>query len=89
MTHITTEVSEAVLARLAYNIGVEDISMLGGEEINGPQCWMVFLNGKQTSKKRTQEKVGGKSQNESVGKSLINVQNNVNFEGSLRDHSLR
>lgn len=46
MTHITTEVEEGPIVRLAYNIGVEDISLLGGDEINGPQVYMVFLNGK-------------------------------------------
>lgn len=45
MTHITTEVEEGPIIRLAYNVGVEDISLLGGDEINGPQVYMVFLNG--------------------------------------------
>jgi DNA-directed RNA polymerase III subunit RPC2 len=46
MTHITTEVEEAPIIRLAFNIGVEDVSLLGGEEINSSQVYMVFLNGK-------------------------------------------
>lgn len=46
MTHITTEVEEGPIIRLAYNVGVEDISLLGGDEINGPHVYMVFLNGK-------------------------------------------
>ncbi|KAE8752263.1 hypothetical protein FOCC_FOCC001056 [Frankliniella occidentalis] len=45
MTHITTEVEEGPIVRLAYNVGVEDVSLLGGDEINGPQVYMVFLNG--------------------------------------------
>jgi DNA-directed RNA polymerase III subunit RPC2 len=46
MTHITTEVEEAPIVRLAFNIGVEDVNLLGGEEINSSQVYMVFLNGK-------------------------------------------
>lgn len=45
MTHITTEVEEAPIIRLAFNIGVEDVNLLGGEEINSPKVYMVFLNG--------------------------------------------
>jgi DNA-directed RNA polymerase beta subunit len=46
MTHITTEVEEAPIIRLAFNVGVEDVNLLGGEEINSLQVYMVFLNGK-------------------------------------------
>jgi hypothetical protein len=46
MTHITTEVEEAPIIRLAFNIGVEDVNLLGGEEINSSQVYLVFLNGK-------------------------------------------
>lgn len=46
MTHITTECSEVPIARLARNAGVEDVRLLGGEEINHPAVYMVFLNGK-------------------------------------------
>lgn len=45
MTHITTECSEAPIARLATNAGVEDVRVLGGEQINHPAVYMVFLNG--------------------------------------------
>nr|CAD7589432.1 unnamed protein product [Timema genevievae] len=45
MTHITTEVEEAPIIRLAFNVGIEDINLLGGEEINSLQVYMVFLNG--------------------------------------------
>ncbi|PSN44875.1 DNA-directed RNA polymerase III subunit RPC2 [Blattella germanica] len=45
MTHITTEVEEAPIVRLAFNVGVEDVNLLGGEEINSSQVYMVFLNG--------------------------------------------
>jgi DNA-directed RNA polymerase III subunit RPC2 len=46
MTHITTECSEDPIAKLACNAGVEDVRLLGGEEINHPAVYMVFLNGK-------------------------------------------
>lgn len=45
MTHITTEVKEPAIAQLAYNAGVEDIALLGGEEIACPDNYLVFLNG--------------------------------------------
>lgn len=45
MTHITTEVDEAPVIRLAFNSGVEDIRLLGGETINNPKVFMVFING--------------------------------------------
>ncbi|KAL9707590.1 hypothetical protein quinque_011108 [Culex quinquefasciatus] len=45
MTHITTEVDEEPVIRLAYNSGVEDIRLLGGETINNPKVFMVFING--------------------------------------------
>lgn len=45
MTHITTEVDEAPVIRTAFNSGVEDIRILGGEPINNPKVFMVFING--------------------------------------------
>lgn len=45
MTHITTEVDKIPVIRLAYNSGVEDIRLLGGESINNEKVMMVFLNG--------------------------------------------
>lgn len=45
MTHITTEVEEKPIVRLAFNLGVENINILGGEEINHKDAYMVFLNG--------------------------------------------
>lgn len=45
MTHITTEVDKVPVMRLAYNSGVEDIRLLGGEAINNPKVMMVFING--------------------------------------------
>jgi DNA-directed RNA polymerase III subunit RPC2 len=45
MTHITTEVDEAPIARLAFNCGVEDIHLLSGEEVSDKRIFTVFLNG--------------------------------------------
>ncbi|XP_051174312.1 DNA-directed RNA polymerase III subunit RPC2 [Leptopilina boulardi] len=45
MTHITTEVEEEPLARIAFHLGVQDPGMLGGEEIHQDGVYMVSLNG--------------------------------------------
>lgn len=45
MTHITTDSNEASLSRLAYNMGVEDLHFLSGEELQSPLTRIVFLNG--------------------------------------------
>lgn len=45
MTHVTTEVDEEPVIRLAYNSGVEDIRFLPGETINHPKAYTVFING--------------------------------------------
>lgn len=46
MTHITTEVDEYPLIRLANNTGMQDINTVGGEYINSPDVFLIFLNGK-------------------------------------------
>lgn len=45
MTHITTETDETPVIRLAFNSGVEDIRLLGGDIINHKGVFVVFLNG--------------------------------------------
>uniref|UniRef100_A0A336KW81 DNA-directed RNA polymerase subunit beta n=1 Tax=Culicoides sonorensis TaxID=179676 RepID=A0A336KW81_CULSO len=45
MTHITTEVEEGPVIRLAFNAGVEDIRVIGGQTINDPKVFTVFING--------------------------------------------
>lgn len=45
MTHITTDLEEGPIIRLAFNLGVEDIQLLSGEEMTSPAVFMVFLNG--------------------------------------------
>ena len=45
MTHVTTDLPEPPIVRLALNLGVEDIHLLAGEEINSEHAYLVFLNG--------------------------------------------
>ena len=45
MTHITTETDEAPVVRMAFNVGVEDVHLLSGEELSSPRLYLVFLNG--------------------------------------------
>ncbi|XP_011300375.1 DNA-directed RNA polymerase III subunit RPC2 [Fopius arisanus] len=45
MTHVTTEVEQEPIIRLCFNMGVENVNILGGEEINHKDVYMVFLNG--------------------------------------------
>ncbi|XP_048258371.1 DNA-directed RNA polymerase III subunit RPC2-like [Haliotis cracherodii] len=45
MTHITTDMDEAPLIRLAFNLGVEDVQLLSGEEMSSCYVYLVFLNG--------------------------------------------
>ncbi|KAG9311079.1 beta and beta-prime subunits of DNA dependent RNA-polymerase [Chiua virens] len=45
MTHITTDVEEEPIIRLAFMLGVEDISLGTGTEIYGPHTFVVNVNG--------------------------------------------
>jgi len=45
MTHVTVELPEEPISRLAFNLGVEDIHLLGGEEMSAPDVYIVFING--------------------------------------------
>eukprot|EP00744_Colponema_vietnamica_P010506 GILI01014846.1.p1 GENE.GILI01014846.1~~GILI01014846.1.p1 ORF type:complete len:800 (+),score=237.77 GILI01014846.1:333-2402(+) len=44
-THVTTDEDETPIARLAYDLGVEDASCMSGEELYAEGVYMVFLNG--------------------------------------------
>lgn len=46
MTHITTELDEYPLIRLARNSGMRDINVIGGDALNDGNNYIVFLNGK-------------------------------------------
>ncbi|KAI0920481.1 DNA-directed RNA polymerase III subunit [Taiwanofungus camphoratus] len=45
MTHITTDVEEEPIIRIAFMLGVEDISLVTGTEIYGPNTFVVNVNG--------------------------------------------
>ncbi|KAJ6476252.1 hypothetical protein C8R45DRAFT_1009358 [Mycena sanguinolenta] len=45
MTHITTDVEEEPVIRLAFMLGVEDINLATGTEIYGPHTFVVNVNG--------------------------------------------
>lgn len=45
MTHVTTDLPEEPIIRLAFNCGVEDVQLVTGEELTAPDAYMVFLNG--------------------------------------------
>ncbi|KAF9006949.1 hypothetical protein BDQ17DRAFT_1389117 [Cyathus striatus] len=45
MTHITTDVEEDPIIRLAFMLGIEDISLATGTEIYGPHTFVVNVNG--------------------------------------------
>eukprot|EP01098_Paradermamoeba_levis_P010664 TRINITY_DN4487_c0_g3_i2.p1 TRINITY_DN4487_c0_g3~~TRINITY_DN4487_c0_g3_i2.p1 ORF type:complete len:1132 (+),score=308.58 TRINITY_DN4487_c0_g3_i2:455-3397(+) len=45
LTHVTTDDEEEPIAHLAFNLGVEDILLLSGEDIHSSESWLVFLNG--------------------------------------------
>eukprot|EP00794_Sanderia_malayensis_P007070 gene7070-7865_t len=45
MTHVCTDQNEEPIRRLAFNLGVEDVNLLSGEELSSPFVYQVFLNG--------------------------------------------
>ncbi|XP_056425888.1 DNA-directed RNA polymerase III subunit RPC2 [Hyla sarda] len=45
MTHITTDMEDGPIIKLASNLGVEDVSLLCGEELAYSNIFIVFLNG--------------------------------------------
>ncbi|TFY79941.1 hypothetical protein EWM64_g4074 [Hericium alpestre] len=45
MTHITTDVDEEPIIKLAFMLGIEDISQTTGTEIYGPNVFVVNVNG--------------------------------------------
>ena len=45
MTNITTDLAEEPIIRLALNLGVEDVSLMSGEQMNSARVYVVFLNG--------------------------------------------
>ena len=45
LAHITTDEDSALIERLCRDLGVEDVNMLTGNEINSKGAYLVFLNG--------------------------------------------
>ena len=45
ISHITTDVDEGPIRRLAFNLGIEDIRYLSGEELSSDELYLVLLNG--------------------------------------------
>jgi len=45
MAHVTSDVPEKPIVRYLYNMGVEDVRLLSGDEINSQSSLIVYLNG--------------------------------------------
>lgn len=45
LTHVTSDDSTSPIHALAYNLGVEDASLLGGDDLYREGSWIVFHNG--------------------------------------------
>lgn len=45
LTHITHDETEVDMSRLCTDLGVEPVNSLGGEELNSPGAFCIFLNG--------------------------------------------
>eukprot|EP00127_Corallochytrium_limacisporum_P004832 Clim_evm15s183 gene=Clim_evmTU15s183 len=45
MTHITTDIDEKPIERFLYNMGVESLLAVSGEDMHQPGTFLVFLNG--------------------------------------------
>lgn len=56
MTHITTDMEDGPIIKLAFNLGVEDVNLLCGEELSYPSVFLVFLNGNTHTRTHTEEK---------------------------------
>lgn len=54
MTHITTDMEDGPIIKLAFNLGVEDVNLLSGEELSYPSVFLVFLNGKTPAHRQNQ-----------------------------------
>jgi DNA-directed RNA polymerase III subunit RPC2 len=45
LAHVTTEEESDGLIQAAFNLGVEDLNILSGAELNSPKNYLVFMNG--------------------------------------------
>ena len=44
-THVTTDYPEEGLLKLSFDLGMEDASLLSGDELHSSKTFMIFLNG--------------------------------------------
>jgi DNA-directed RNA polymerase III subunit RPC2 len=56
ISHVTTDQPDRAISNLAINLGVEDISLVTGEEINSSDAYLVYINGEQLGIHRNPEK---------------------------------
>lgn len=46
LTHVTTDHATVPVARLCFNLGVEDIELTTGDELSNPNVYLVILSGR-------------------------------------------
>lgn len=44
-THVTTDSEETSLIKISFDLGLEEIQMMSGDEINKQGNYLVYLNG--------------------------------------------
>jgi DNA-directed RNA polymerase III subunit RPC2 len=44
-THVTTDTPEQPILKLAIDLGMEDASLMTGDELHSPKHCLIFLNG--------------------------------------------
>ncbi|KAL7722534.1 DNA-directed RNA polymerase subunit beta [Entamoeba marina] len=45
LTEVTTDSDDRMVINMLFNLGVEDVRMIDGHEMNSPSSYLVFLNG--------------------------------------------
>jgi len=55
-THVTSDSPDAPLRRIAFDLGMEDASLVSGDELHSPKNTLVFLNGQPVGVVRHAEK---------------------------------
>ncbi|WVZ78285.1 hypothetical protein U9M48_026024 [Paspalum notatum var. saurae] len=63
LTHVTTDQEEGPLMNLCKSLGVEDLSLLSGEEIHAPGSFLVMFNGLILGKHRQPQKFANDMRN--------------------------
>ncbi|KAL6899552.1 hypothetical protein ACP4OV_006210 [Aristida adscensionis] len=63
LTHVTTDQEEGPLMNLCYSLGVEDLSLLSGEEIHAPGSFLVMFNGLILGKHRQPQRFANSMRN--------------------------